>query len=763
MCNVINHNILYFHCRLHLADLVAVCNEIIETRGETPCSEVAAVGGEHNMLVDLDLQHMLKDIWGSDSEDSNDSADSDREKEAEEEEMEVLYEYMSTQRQKLKHGNTSDPSCSTVDGIDDDKKMAECFDINEVVQRSPLSCESCDVNVTLRHSDAQVSPLRGGDHGDIYSPSEGVDTPRSVMTRSVSDRNTTRSKNTPRSDMASPRSHRNTPLILTRSKSTDDEGNCRDVLRLALGDCSSTASYVCKNLFDTAHGTFLNRQGNFQKEMLSRCNGAVDVGGGCGSWESNRSLEQFPVSFQGKLNEACIVGHYKNGEDVFSVKSKDVTPSAHGDMDGVRLHDLLTKTSTLGNSGLDNSGLDNSGLDNSALDLFESFLADNKSVVEASCTTDGSHKDQVDSTLILENYEDQADSIRMLEYHEDQSGSTEVLENFEDQSASTEVLENLDDYSGSIEVLENLDDYSGSKVLENLKEQIDSTEVMENHKERNDSTEMMENHENETDLTQVFDDRKHHTNSTAVLARLSSMLSEGSNDDSPMASPSACRHSDSRWSSLPSDTPAKLSDSEILTCQQTMRKNITTYEALPGKPCPQFDVEDVNKTDTYVSFYGISESVIVTRDPLSVGQSLAGRGNTRDNSWHSPSVAGDDVSMFDTIDLTQDDVPEQMADVATPPGGKNSLHAGKGWRTAFLCMFLCNECMQKNIKQNGQIDPRCDHLFFNLFHLHTFSHGLNLECLAVGYSLKDDPQVSFMLRISNFKSLNYLHSVFSRN
>ena len=514
-----------FICRLNLGDLAGVCKEIIESQGETPYSEMAAIRGDEKVPVDLDLQHMLKDIWGSDSEDSDDSSDGEKDAENEEEEMEKLYEYMSTQRQKLKvshrHGNDNQ-------AIDEDRKTAE--NVTDV-QHSPQSCESSDVDATLKVSGVELTLHECS--GNQHSPHEGVSTPRSVLTRSLSARTSPKSDlhmcrsgdetstleiqvlntpkeiqvlNTPKSDTSTPRTDsgsaspsRNTPVLLSGSTSPQDKQRWS-----VTSDCSPTASFVRKDLFSSAQGRSPNTHSRSQ--TLAK---------GGSSKESTRDLNQSCVSPEWKSNDDRLCedreeAHLSSPSDVTlpGVTKTDVTYSPGGD-NVVQLHESLTETSTLENSGLD---------------LFESFLAD-RSGVEPPSSPGGSPMHS-GSTAAMGNpesesmeVEDESDSIGVLEYYEDPTSPSGMLANCEEQGDSVVVVEKVDSVVA-------LDD-----------ESLHDSGVIHADGVREKSGD-------ENDITEATDHRTNRTNPTALLVRLSSLLSENSSEDTASITPPINTHSD---------------------------------------------------------------------------------------------------------------------------------------------------------------------------------------------------------------------------
>ena len=652
---------MFLFVRLNLGDLAGVCKEIIESQGETPCSEMAAIRGDDKVPVDLDLQHMLKDIWGSDSEDSDNSSDGEKDAVNEEEEMEELYEYMSTQRQKLKgshhHGNDNK-------GIDDDRKTAEYVTMDIDVQQSPPSCESSDVDATLRLSGVELTLEKGECSGNQHSPRGGVSTPRSVLTQSLSARTSPKSGlhmcssgdetstleipvlNTLRSDSGSVRPSRNTPVLLSGSTSPQDKQRWP-----VKSVCGPTASFVRKDLFSSSQGPSPNTHRHSQ--TLAK---------GGSSNESTTDLNQSCVSPEGKSNDDRLCEdrdeiHLLSPTDVTlpSVTKKDVTYSPASNKDR-QLHESMTETSTL---------------ENSDLDLFESFLAD-RSVVEPPSPPGGSpmHSGSTAATQIPESesvevLEDESDSIGLLEYYEDQTGPSGMLANCEGQAGCVTGVEKVDS-------------------IIPIDDETDSTGMVHGDGEKLGG---------EKEIIEATDHCTNRTNPTALLVRLSSLLSENSNEDTalvtppvnthsddpltsptvhkhgdgPLTAPPVCVHGDSLGSSVSGSPSSVTPEREILSSQQKRRKTDKSLHV------PQDQQYDVNVTSG-------SASVRTLREPPSVRRSaklVSRKRKTGDSSGERETVVRDETSTYDTVDLTQDDVSDPPAAAVLPPGGNSSQHGGK--------------------------------------------------------------------------------------
>ena len=603
--------------RLHLEDLAATCKEILDVQGGTSCSAMAADTGERKMLVDLDLQRMLKDMWGSDSEDSNDSTDGDEESvaENEEEEMEILYEYMSTQRQKMRgrdnRGNASDKSHSAFDnkGIEDERRMVGDVDVNANTHVSnidaPMSCRDTPTS----HIDTPTSHIMDASHvdtstSDNNTPTSHIDT----FTLNLDMPNAC--VNTLKSTCVSHPSDGNMYFPLHRFESMSDQARSCE-------DNNPTVESVSKVLFECTQA-----HSDFQKDVLASPDGGIGIG--CDSKEFTTNLEHC-ISATRKAKKACIVMQCKDGDTTHLSGGSDGTMSMKkgGSPSGVAApsHDSFSEVSDL---------------ENSALDLFESFLPD-----------DGS-RNQEGSTVASETCGDQTDSIVKLEERKELTDCSEELVTHDA----------LVHYSEGLVTHDALVHYSEGLVTHDAL--VHYSEGLVNHK---------------VDCTEAC----------------------------PCAPSLACGHSDSPESLAVPQVTSLTSDAGIIANRRTTWNAMTT---LPSRP--RLDVNDiaVSKVDTSGSF-----SQSVRGDTQDLTQSLSDPSCTGCRQFTCDdigTIATDHAPMSDTIDLTQDDIPEDM-----PPLGSNSHQVGKSLLCTFWfrCHVASRDSMSSKPRQIGGMHSSSD-----LFH-----------------------------------------------
>ena len=210
--------------------------------------------------------------------------------------------------------------------------------------------------------------------------------------------------------------------------------------------------------------------------------------------------------------------------------------------------------------------------------------------------------------------------------------------------------------------------HMGSTVSsENCGDRTDSIVKLEECGELTDCSEGLVTHEAHVHSSEGLVTNEAHVHSSEGLVNREVDCTDASVlDAGPCASSLACGRGDSSESLAVPQVSGLNSDPGITAHRQTTWNAMTT---LPSGPCPQLDVNDITvfKVDTGGSF---SQSVILTRDALRPSRSDASFG--RFTCDDIETIATDRAPMSDTIDLTDDDIAQDM-----PPRRSNSHQVGK--------------------------------------------------------------------------------------